>query len=1113
MRKTCLLKKILTYLLITTLLFTLIFTTNVTNVYAAGTITQDNVNKTVTATCSNMTMVLNYNNKMIVSSLKLGGTVEVVDTTEYFHSAVCKGGIWTNTLSLAASPTVSINGNVATFTGISYTANGLTVNETWTVTANDNDINLNVNKTYVQAATLDNQCSLLLTFKEKAFDVVQRTEDGGSFILLDNARNDNRFLSNVATANYSTGSYYNNDKYSFFTANMDFIDKLDSKILSVNLSSNRNRATKITRPTDRSSTRALKVEHKLNAGAFSFPRGTTLPLEMFQKDDFSAVTVSAGQTDTATYSFSCANNMDKYYNLGNIPSSSGLDQYKLAQYMQDFGRSSVVDKNVGMGDCDVSGIGTYETWWYSVNALGLQGAGNTQYLETLKNFVRFVKSNNYPIHNNGQLYARTYRGMTSWERDDFTDAEPQFVAGAAQIFNLSNDTSWLNEVKDTIRSVLSFALSRDTDGDGLMEGFNNYNTDNKSQDWNDCVSVAYESAYSNAMLYKALVDWADIEEFVLLDAGRATTDRNAANKLKTTFNKDISAGGFWSPFSSSFVYWRDKDNSIHGDNGYVFVNTYPIIFGMVDNQRAQQIMNKYSDFMILNNLTLFPTQRSGFASGEMWNPFNWKIFENGAIFLQHTYDMMGAYAKIGNKEKPLSMLKAATNRYITDNLWCLDDLNWDLTPETTFAEPWMSAGARPAAGYYNFILGIQPKYNKLVIDPCIDSSLNGVSGNYNLRGHAFTIEVDNQNVRNITIDGAIPVESVWSNLPLSVKYMITDENLTNSTTTYTYADSGTIGRVSCTFSTNGQHRLTLSEDTNCSNIVLNTTGSGYPAPSASYTYSQDNVWWAIDGIAAADTSKQRSRWTCYGSPNASDWYAVDFGANNDVGQVSMNFYSDGGGVKAPASYSVQYWNGSTWVDCSSQIKYPATPAGGENYVKFTPVNTQKVRIMLTHQSGSKSGMNEFRVFSPYTINYAANNTGSGYPIPSASYTFNQDSVWSAVDGDWTDGNFPRTRWTCYNSGHTSDSFSVDFGSSNSVSEVRVNFFEDGLAVLAPASYTIQYWNGTTWVDCPSQVKYPAISTKGENKITFTSVNTSKIQIVMNHQSGKYSGITEFRAYK
>ncbi len=1251
-------RKTVACVLVVAFILTSVFLSGGTEVLAAGAITNDTANKVLTATGGNMSMQFNYNGKLTVESLKLGGTVETIEANEVSCSALmwnpvsisasytyskdslnslnngvisysdsprdrwtsyssggtsdwvvydfggsktvtsvklylysdgggvkapasynvqywngsawadCAGqskspsapagnavntdtfspvstqklrvlfthqtgsysgateieayngsdnlstGGWKGTDRLNSSPVVSVNGSTATFSGISYTTGNCTVTETWTVTAGDSSINLQVNRTYDSAATFPDQKSISLCFKKQAFDVVQRTEDGGSFILLDPNRNINRFLSNEATANYSTGSYYNNDKYSFYSANMDLLDKLNGKMLSIGLTSNRNRATKIWRPTDRTGTRALKIENKLNSGAFSFPSGTYLPLKVFQTENFNPVTVAAGQTDTATYTFSCANNLNKYYDLGSIPAGSGLDEYKLAQYMQDFGRASVIDGSVGMGDCDLSGIGTYETWWYGVNALGLQGGGNEKYLQTLKNFVTFIKDHNYPIYNNGHIYARTYREMTGWEGDNFMDGQAQFVAGIAQIFDLSGDTAWLNSIKDMARSVLNWTLARDTDGDGLVEAANNYNTDNRSSDWNDCVSAAHENAYANVMLYKALTDWADIEEFVLLDSARATNYRNKAALLKASYNKDTSNGGFWSPATNSFVYWRDKDGSVHGDVRYVFTNAYPVLFGMVDGQRAQQIMNRYTDFMATNNLSLFPTQTSSFASDEMWVWNNWKHFENGGIFLQHTYDMMGAYAKLGDREKLLSMLKTATNLYSVNNLWSTGYLNWDLTTGTqVWTEPWMTSGVRPASGFYSFIMGIQPKYDRIIIDPCADSSLNGISVNYKLRGHDFAVTLNDQNTRNITTDGSIPVDCQWSNLPMNVKYVITDQNLTSGATVYSYCDSGTVGRAGYTFNSPGQHKLTIAEDANCTNLAANTAGSGYPSPSASYTYPGDNVWWAVDTIVGTDSTRPRSRWTSYNSGNSSDWYAVDFGTSREVAQAAVNFYSDGGGVKAPAGYNLQYWDGGTWVDCANQSRYPAVPGAGENHVTFSPVNTQKLRIVMTHQSGSYSGMNEFRVYSPYTVNHALNTAGSGNPTPSASYTSSGDSVWSAADGDWTDGNYPRTRWTSYGSGNGSDWYAVNFGSVRSISEIRPCFFDDGKGVAVPAGYNVQYWNGSSWVDCADQAKYPAAPVKGNNKATFTPVNTTQIRILMTHQPGKYSGMTELRAYK
>ncbi len=82
--------------------------------------------------------------------------------------------------------------------------------------------------------------------------------------------------------------------------------------------------------------------------------------------------------------------------------------------------------------------------------------------------------------------------------------------------------------------------------------------------------------------------------------------------------------------------------------------------------------------------------------------------------------------------------------------------------------------------------------------------------------------------------------------------------------------------------------------------------------SASYTFGADNAFEAIDGITNYSPSPH-NRWTCYSSGNSSDWYEINFMSLTNINKVKVYFYDDGGGVKAPSSYNIQFWSGSTWI--------------------------------------------------------------------------------------------------------------------------------------------------------------------------------------------------------
>ncbi|HET6215253.1 MAG TPA: hypothetical protein VFE14_20475, partial [Micromonosporaceae bacterium] len=69
----------------------------------------------------------------------------------------------------------------------------------------------------------------------------------------------------------------------------------------------------------------------------------------------------------------------------------------------------------------------------------------------------------------------------------------------------------------------------------------------------------------------------------------------------------------------------------------------------------------------------------------------------------------------------------------------------------------------------------------------------------------------------------------------------------------------------------------------------------------------------------------------------------------------------GGTYREPTSYTVQVFNGSTWVDIAGQVKSPAAPAPNYNKVTFNPVTAQLVRVLMTRASGFGVGLKEVQI--------------------------------------------------------------------------------------------------------------------------------------------------------
>jgi hypothetical protein len=147
-------------------------------------------------------------------------------------------------------------------------------------------------------------------------------------------------------------------------------------------------------------------------------------------------------------------------------------------------------------------------------------------------------------------------------------------------------------------------------------------------------------------------------------------------------------------------------------------------------------------------------------------------------------------------------------------------------------------------------------------------------------------------------------------------------------------------------------------------LAYNATGAGYPRVTASFTGQSDDAHQAVDGRVEF-TRYSRDRWTAFGTPNASDWLAVDFGAPRLVATVDLYLWGDDRGVKAPRDYRVQYWDGSRWNDAGVVSRAPDRPAAwAMNRVRLRPVRTSRLRVIFEHDLPAATGVTELMVWGP-----------------------------------------------------------------------------------------------------------------------------------------------------
>ena len=307
------------------------------------------------------------------------------------------------------------------------------------------------------------------------------------------------------------------------------------------------------------------------------------------------------------------------------------------------------------------------------------------------------------------------------------------------------------------------------------------------------------------------------------------------------------------------------------------------------------------------------------------------------------------------------------------------------------------------------------------------------------------------------------------------------------TASYSAADTGFLSANEVTY-TNG--RVVDMFKVAGVNIAGTTTASGISVDPGEMTLYSGQTNKITAFVEPADAINQNVTWES-SDPNIAvvDAYGNVTGVTN--GNATVSAITEDGGFKASCSVTVR----QATIQDLSQIKL------------------DKNRISIGINKSETLSATVESTFNNLT-NLALNKNKTGFPKPSASFTNGSDSVWNAVDGDAGSSK----RWTAWNSGNSADWYEMDFGSSQQVNRLELEFFDDGGGVQPPKSYQVMYWDGSAWTNVGNISKTPDIAAAGVNNVVyFDEVNTQKIRVVMANKDkidwwGPYVGLNEIRAF-
>ncbi|MFE6074995.1 LamG-like jellyroll fold domain-containing protein [Paenibacillus sp. NPDC057886] len=95
------------------------------------------------------------------------------------------------------------------------------------------------------------------------------------------------------------------------------------------------------------------------------------------------------------------------------------------------------------------------------------------------------------------------------------------------------------------------------------------------------------------------------------------------------------------------------------------------------------------------------------------------------------------------------------------------------------------------------------------------------------------------------------------------------------------------------------------------------------------------------------------------------WVQYDFDRPFSLSSSEVYWFDDQDGIDLPASFYVQYWTGTNWVEVSNPSEYGVLP-DQYNATSFDPVTTTKIRLTMKAKEATSTGIQQWKVIGTST---------------------------------------------------------------------------------------------------------------------------------------------------
>jgi len=678
---------------------------------------------TVTLSNSSLTFVLDYDHQCRISKMNVNGE-NVIQNKWGIYSEVETKEKTFSTLTLHNSPKVKTLKNMVEVSDIDFGDDKVPIHENWKFTISDSNIQFSITRTFPKSFEAES-----VSFPAMEFNSINTWE--GAF----------QGFGGIAWF------YLFNEKlmtYGVHTNEASFWNSATNNGLHVLVNAaGQQTAMKYSRTDDD------KLNYSIALSAQEMlPRydsGTNRRRFIRKKTDVWAPFRVLAGTTTETIRFS-AFNYEKEYGRGEF---KGVNGKQVTAVLNTIARMGVIDAKHFGGNSWHTPYGPICLHEQYIAQLGL-GIDDPHYLDGYKDCLDFYRDN--AIKPDGRVWPRwaytnedampgqfTDKGFYEAQWGYLMDSNPDFVSNVSDLYNQTGDIEWVKRQQQACEKALDYLLKRDFNSNYLVEMMNDSHTQKRSSDWIDIIWASYENAFVNAKLYHALLLWSGIDQ-QLGNAKKAAYYLDFAAKLKVSFNKSVHHGGFWDEEKGYYDYWRDKDQSVHGDNLVTPVNFMAIAYGICDDTtRRNSILEKVEAEMQKEHLFFWPLSMFPYKPDEGKEyQFPFPYYENGDIFLSWGSVAVQAYASW----KPGLALHYIKNVLKQDSVDGLAFQRYSRKDQTGQGDDILSGNSLAVVGLYHSIYGFNPLYNRFYLNPHITSELSGSRLFYNYRGKRLTIDLD-----------------------------------------------------------------------------------------------------------------------------------------------------------------------------------------------------------------------------------------------------------------------------------------------------------------------------------------------------------------------------------